>query len=330
MDITFINVGYGESILVTSDNSDCQDGQFVMLIDGGSAMDSEYTGNSGRIRAVEFLMKKGIQHIDLLVFSHVHEDHVNGLIPIIRSIPVKQFWTSIVLAPEFYGKTVQPGFELSETNRKALSSVNAYSMLMDTIPQDRIKFLNGIHPGYLHCGDLIIDILGPEENYKRMVESSMNRIFTFKNDMDLDAAITQTTETMNNASLILRLTENKKSALLCADTNARGFGHILHSAPELLRADVFKIGHHGQADSVSREVLEAVNPSMIVCCASNDYRNKSSAPETFALIRDVMGDRQHVYLFQDGGYNAQWNPNTAPRNGVTVHFSANGISWSLA
>ena len=41
MDITFINVGYGESILITENDPEAQNGTFVMLIDGGSAMDSE-------------------------------------------------------------------------------------------------------------------------------------------------------------------------------------------------------------------------------------------------------------------------------------------------
>lgn len=55
MDITFINVGYGESILITCEEPGREDGLFVMLIDSGSDMDSEYVGNSGRIRAADFL-----------------------------------------------------------------------------------------------------------------------------------------------------------------------------------------------------------------------------------------------------------------------------------
>ena len=106
MDITFINVGYGESILITCPEPEHEDGQFVMLIDGGSDMDSEYTGESGRIRAIDFLRKKNIRHIDLLVFSHIHEDHTSGLVPIIHSIPVKQYWTSVMPDTANFGKTI--------------------------------------------------------------------------------------------------------------------------------------------------------------------------------------------------------------------------------
>ena len=125
MDITFINVGYGESILITCEDPGQEDGLFVMLIDGGSDMDSEYVGNSGRIRAADFLMKRGIRHIDLLVFSHVHEDHTCGLVPIIAGIPVKKYWTSIRLSPEHYGKHITPEHEL-ERAKQILSDEPAF------------------------------------------------------------------------------------------------------------------------------------------------------------------------------------------------------------
>ena len=41
MDITFINVGYGESIMITCEDPEAEGGKFIMLIDGGSGMDSE-------------------------------------------------------------------------------------------------------------------------------------------------------------------------------------------------------------------------------------------------------------------------------------------------
>ena len=330
MDITFINVGYGESILVTCEAPEREDGQFVMLIDGGSAMDSEYTGESGRIRAFDFLMKKGIRHIDLLVFSHVHEDHTSGLVPIINKIPIRQFWTSIRLSAEHYGKQIRPKYMLSETNRKALASINDYSMLMEILSGRGITWLDGIRPDYFRSGDLAIDILGPERKYKETVEASMNRVFTAASNEELDAAITETTETMNNASLILRLHYKGHSLLLCGDTNAGGFRHILEKDPELIKSEVFKIGHHGQADSVTAELVQAVDPFFIVCCASNDYRNNSSDERTFETIKSAMGKKPVTYLFQDGLYNEKWNPDTAPRNGITLHIDGSGISVEAA
>lgn len=329
MEITFINVGYGESILITYDDPTSENGQFVMLIDGGSNMDSEYVGNSGRIRALEFLKKKQIRHIDLLVFSHVHEDHTSGLVPIISEIPVKRLWTSLHLSPQTIGRQISPDTIPSETNRKAILSINAYSTLMQELAQKNITWLDGIKPGYFQNGDLLIDVLGPEINYKRTVEASMEKIFTAESSEALDAAITETTESMNNASLILRLHYKGKKVLLCGDTNAGGFRHLLPAHAACLKADVFKIGHHGQPDSVSDTLLRIVDPSVIVCCASNDYRSNSSSSQTMETISRVLGDKPVTYLFQDGLYNGQWNTNTAPRNGVTLHIDDESIRWEL-
>ena len=328
MEITFINVGYGESILVTCPDPEAEGGRFVMLIDGGSAMDTEYTGESGRIRAIDMLRKKDIRHIDILVFSHVHEDHTCGLVPVIESIPVREYWTSVELDPAHYGKFIRSG-ELPETNRKALASINAYSMLMEKLKGQPVTRLHGIRPAYFCRGDLTIDILGPEIGYKRMVEASMNRCFTAGTPDELNEVITGTTESMNNASLILRLRDKGHSVLLCGDTNAKGFDHVMREDPGLLKADVFKIGHHGQPDSVTGELVRAADPCVIVCCASNDYRSTSSNEKTFETIRSAMGEKAVTYLFQDGLYNTQWNPDTAPRHGVTVRIDETEIRWEL-
>ena len=251
------------------------------------------------------------------------------VVPIISEIPVKKYWTTIAIKPEYYGKQIQPDKELSETNRKALDSVNTYSMLMEKLTGQDIEWLDGIRPDYFRAGDLSIDVLGPERNYKESVETFVNRVFEAANDEELDAAITETTEAMNNASLILRVCYKEKTVLLCGDTNAEGFTHILSANPELLKADVFKIGHHGQADSVNEALIRAVDPSVIVCCASNDFRSSSSNPKTFDTIARASGEKQLTYLFQDGLYNAQWNPDIAPRNGVTVSLEEQGITWKL-
>jgi len=327
MDITFINVGYGESILITCADPERENGQFVMLIDGGSAMDSEYVGQSGRIRSYDFLKKTGITHIDLLVFSHIHEDHTSGLIPVINEIPVCQYWTSVILDPNNYGKIIDPDKYLTDTNRKALFSINAYSQLMKELPSDKITWLDGIIPSYFKTNEFTIDVLGPDKDYKEQVEKSLNSVFTAMNAEALNKAVTDTTETMNNASLILRLHYKGYRVLLCGDTNAGGFSHIKKENSDLLHADVFKIGHHGQADSVDEELIRLVDPSVIVCCASNDYRSNSSNPRTFETIQKALGEKKVCYLFQDGLYASEWNENTSPRNGVTIHLGEKAITW---
>jgi hypothetical protein len=53
--ITFINVGYGEGILVEAGEGDARQ---TILIDGGSGEDEEYSQGAKRIRAKDYLAQK--------------------------------------------------------------------------------------------------------------------------------------------------------------------------------------------------------------------------------------------------------------------------------
>ena len=69
--ITFFDVGQGDAALIECDK------QF-MLIDGGPK------GAGEKIRNV--LIDKGISRLDILVLSHLHEDHVGGMIDALSSV----------------------------------------------------------------------------------------------------------------------------------------------------------------------------------------------------------------------------------------------------
>jgi competence protein ComEC len=73
-----IDVGQGDSILI-----EAPDGA-TALIDGGY-------GGSG---ALDYLQALGITHIDVLIATHPHADHIGGLIDVLRTLPVGGVWTS--------------------------------------------------------------------------------------------------------------------------------------------------------------------------------------------------------------------------------------------
>lgn len=74
LEITFIDVGQGDSILVKS-----PDGRF-MLIDAG-----EYKNVAS---VMEVLKDEGVSRLDYVVATHPHSDHIGGLSKVISNIPV--------------------------------------------------------------------------------------------------------------------------------------------------------------------------------------------------------------------------------------------------
>ena len=81
--LTFVNVGYGEAALLECPDPAFPGGTFVMVIDGGSAEAEEYRDSAtGRIPLDQYLSLRGVDHIDLMAATHVHEDHLCGLLPL--------------------------------------------------------------------------------------------------------------------------------------------------------------------------------------------------------------------------------------------------------
>lgn len=66
--ITFIDVGQGDSALVVCDGH-------YMLIDGGDAAAGE--------KVCDVLKENGVKRLDILVASHLHDDHIGGLIEVL-------------------------------------------------------------------------------------------------------------------------------------------------------------------------------------------------------------------------------------------------------
>jgi competence protein ComEC len=77
-EVDFIDVGQGDAILITSSS-----GQ-VALIDGGEQ-------GSG---ALQYLQSKAIDHIDLMVATHPHADHIGGLVDVLQALSVNKVVTN--------------------------------------------------------------------------------------------------------------------------------------------------------------------------------------------------------------------------------------------
>lgn len=84
--VTFLDVGQGDAALVEGPNG------FVALVDAGGEVNSAFDPGARVIDPV--LRAKGISRIDLLVLSHPHPDHMNGMFHLLERFEVGALWTS--------------------------------------------------------------------------------------------------------------------------------------------------------------------------------------------------------------------------------------------
>jgi competence protein ComEC len=84
--VTFLDVGQGDAALIEGPRG------FVALVDGGGNVDGTFDPGARVIEPV--LRRKLIGHLDLVILSHPHPDHLKGLFRVLERFPVGALWTS--------------------------------------------------------------------------------------------------------------------------------------------------------------------------------------------------------------------------------------------
>jgi len=84
--MTVLDVGQGDGIVLELP------GRRTILIDGGGLFDDRF--DIGEQVVVPFLRSRWIGHLDVVVLSHPHPDHLNGLQGVLRRFTVGQVWDS--------------------------------------------------------------------------------------------------------------------------------------------------------------------------------------------------------------------------------------------
>ncbi|MDP1809398.1 MAG: DNA internalization-related competence protein ComEC/Rec2 [Actinomycetota bacterium] len=131
----FLDVGEGDATLVKSRNG------AVILVDGGrdyAVLDRE-------------LRRRGVRHIDLLILSHAHADHVGSLDELMDKYPV--------------ALVVEPGY------RQATQSYRDFKL---AITRHHVPLNLGRAGREYRVGDVRIDILWPTSSLMAGTESDIN------------------------------------------------------------------------------------------------------------------------------------------------------------
>ncbi|MDU7163705.1 MAG: ComEC/Rec2 family competence protein [Anaerococcus vaginalis] len=144
LEITYIDIGQGNAVLVKSKNEN-------LLIDGGNRANSRYYYN--------YIKNKNLKKIDYMIASHYDEDHIAGLISILENYKVLN-----VLSPAYKKDT-----KIYKSFKKSLSNSNA-------------NIINPIQGDSFNLGDAKVKILWPKV-YKDGVDNDNSIVvkITYRN-----------------------------------------------------------------------------------------------------------------------------------------------------
>lgn len=135
LEITMINVGQGDSIYIESKS------RKTILIDGGGSENSNY--DVGESILLPYLLDRRKMKIDLVVATHAHEDHMEGLITIISKLKVN----NILIGAK------------SE-------DIEVYNNFIKIAKEKNINIIEAEKSDMINIDGIIIKIISPDNNLK--------------------------------------------------------------------------------------------------------------------------------------------------------------------
>jgi competence protein ComEC len=294
MRVTFINVGYGDAILFQASNG------YTLLLDGGSDLPEEFAGDAYRIRGVDYLQSQGVTHLDAVVISHIHEDHVCGLEPILRQIPAKQLFTPYPVEPFLRGRELTPAPDAPRSVPLYTKALNAYRRILEN------AVAAGTPIRVLSPGDglelttsLVMQALAPRPDSINAYMDLLRQAFDPAQSTEtVTALLTALDSTSNGTSLLLRFEAEGCVFLMAADSCPREWTEV----PSFLleNVNVLKLPHHGQIDSIDEHFMENMPLAYVVTTASSDRRYHSAHAKVYERLTAMRPEGQAPqYLFTD-------------------------------
>jgi len=243
MHVWFLDVGQGDSILIQT-----PDGANV-LVDGGPSGSVILEKLADRL---PFFGKK----IDLMILTHPHSDHLNGLVEVLKKYKVDAvMMTGIEYNNSYYEeffREVCLGGEAADVGLVAGSQREDCPSVFITSASQDFRF-----------GNVYFDVIYP-----------------------FYSVAGETFEDVNDSSIAMRVSYGSHAILLAGDDSAAVESEILARGLDV-SAEIFKASHHGSKTANSLPFLQAVSPSEVVIQVGADNQFGHPHAEALGVFEEV-------------------------------------------
>ena len=254
--ISMLDIGQGDAVLI-------QTGAKNILIDTG---DDKYyeDGKKGKenTQLLTELQKLKIDHIDTLVMTHAHADHIGKADKVIAQYGVKELvYNGIPSTSKYFINALKA----AKANGTQQVKVKA---------GDVLDFGNGVS----------FEIVSPSQSLI---------------DEDTAAIKAKKKVDVNNESVVGRLTFGNFAMLFTGDAEGPVEKTMAASYGKKLKCQVLKAGHHGSKTSSTAEFLKLVQPESVVM--SLGVNNQYGHPHEALLNRLQKQGVKNIYRTDANG-----------------------------
>jgi beta-lactamase superfamily II metal-dependent hydrolase len=308
IEIDMMSLGDADSILVTDWNNDVPT---YILIDGGYAKDAA---------AIEkFLAARGVEDVTHLVSTHLHDDHIRGLVRLVQNnkFGIRRAW---VHQPELHVDTDAMNDALEKTaalkeSRLITASVQAEQNLVQALKEREIVIaepFQGTRIGALTvCGPSQAYYEGLLSRYRdaKKIRQLQEQLDRQKTAADIGKYLGRTaakllddpkTEAENLSCTVLATKLGKDLLLLTADAGAESLRHAADYA-DLSNCRWMQIPHHGSLYNITQPLVDLLRPkSAYVSAAGNDEHPHPAVVAAFkeagATVYSTQKPNAHLWF----------------------------------
>ena len=261
LEIFFGNVGDGDAVLIREIREGKPD--FVLLADAGRPYVEAREG-SLRKDALEYLLDRQVTHLDQLILTHPHIDHVGGAQRIVRTIRVDRL--QMLTLPPQDARFVLRSFS---TTKKPPNGLKQMLNILRELTEAARERGTAVETTVYYPRAEVVD-------RQRQVFDAL-----YHGEQVEEGLCTQVAKERNLSSLMLRFGYGGRSVLLTGDRYAADW-----EGEDIPPCDILKLPHHGDRKSMTEALLKKLSPWCAVISCENDPNARKERPseEIMAML----------------------------------------------